>query len=524
MFEKNYRASSIIAAIALSGCAAVSQPVYKVPENNNCTKEGIEKKQCSKFDGVPYVLPRTKVKLTIPVVATTKTEGGIVSSAREIYANNNTCSWDKEDKTKSHCDNNNFKQGFGENVACVKHVYTYADELGIMINLIEPDGDAEVSHKLGDISITSEAEPDPDQLYFVEVKGKLFERRSLDITFAAGGILSEITSSKEDKTAEFAAKTFGSILGLVTKFGSYEPQGMPAGIDLNKVKNDCSKNDYKNLVVRALGALDYIKNFPITRNKELTGQANNAANTKENLEFRLKELDASHDAAMALFEGSEKEKTKNYEITMLPQPQSAGAKGDNEVELATFSKACGLNRLNSQPTEKVPFTNAPSYKDGCKDAPKLKAIISSPPQMKTLLSERVNNSLDSSANIRGIYYRVPEVTRISISENKKEGQKELLAKDVPLAQFGKVASLPAQTGSSNVTYKVTLDPVTGMLLKVNISSEAANTGMAKDFIDPVGDYLKARKDSNDELTKLQREEALLKTQKSIKDLKEALGQ
>lgn len=503
----------IVAMFALYGCSAVSQSVYKVPENNDCTEAGVNASKCKKFDGVPYVLPRTALKVTIPVVKKTLVEGSFVSEAREIFARVNKCAWDKKDGMSS-CDAQSFNNLLKTN-ACIKHVFDRADKLGVKIAVNDPD--AKPDYQLGDVLISSEAQPDPDQLYFVEVKGGMFERRSLDISFASGGILNDITSSAEDKTAEFAAKTFGSILGAAAKNVTFGKYSASDETEKNNIETNCNRNPYQNLVSRALGILDYITNFPDYRTNQLT--QNIPSFSKDTLELRLKELDATNDAARAVFEGSKKSETESYEVTLLPKTNGS------TIQIAAFNKACGLYRT-VQLSETIPSSNVPQLdKDlnGCKsnDMANVQAIFSSPPQMTgASLPARISDSLDAGGNTRGIYYRVPETTRVVL----KKDNNELIVKDIPIAQFGKTASLPAQTGSSNVTYKVTLDPVTGMLLKVNISSEAASTSVAKDVIDPVGDYLKASKSINDELTQLQRQEAILKTKKSIKELNAALGQ
>jgi Domain of unknown function (DUF4831) len=511
----------------LSGCAAVSQPVYKVPEGNDCTKAGVIEGNCQKFDGVPYVLPQTALKITIPITATTDEEGRFVTEARDIYAGEHKCDW-KEGK--GQCDEQTFKFEFNDSAKCIGHVYKYADELGVKIALNEPNGNTKIiypktSYKMGDVSVVSDAEPDPDQLYYVEVKGGMFEHRSLDISFAPSGIMNEITSNAENKSAEFSAKTFGSILGAAVKISSFGGVGIKQDKKFDGVSfDDCDGNaatgipmsKYRSLVYRALATLRYIDDFSLLRNEQFKGTANTAT-PKDNLELRLKELDASNSAALEMFEANKKSETKSYEVTILPNLNT------KQIQLATFSKACGLYRT-VEPSNVMHTSTVPqSDKDGClvSDTPNVQAVLSTPPQISgDSLPKRIVNSLNIGTNTRGIYYRIPETTRLTI---KKDG-KDLLVKDISIAQLGKVVSLPAETGSSNVTYKVTLDPITGMLLKVSITSEAVSADSAKNFIDPVGDYLKARKDSKDVLTQLQREESLLKVKKSIKELKDAIGQ
>jgi hypothetical protein len=505
----------------LFGCAAVSQPVYKA-----CTENDIKEEKCKKVDGVPYVLPRTALKVTFPVTEKTEKYGKFVSDAIDIFAKEKDCTWDKNEKSKSPCSEKSFKEEFNKDAACINHVFKQANKIGVEIaynDTVDPSKNyPKTSYKLGEVSVVSTAEPDPDQIYFVEVKGGLFETRNLDISFSPGGILNEISASAENKSVEVAAKTFGSILGAAAKVAAFAGVNIESDtkyitdyVDCNgDTKKSIPESKYKNLVFRVIDSLRFIEEFPSKRMEELRGANNTAHATKDNLELRLKELDASYAAALTVFELNNKTETKTYEIMLMPKIN------DSTVPLAIFSKSCGLYRTVPL-SEKMPSSNVPlSDNDLCKstDAANV-AEFTKPPHLTGMaLSARIIDTLNDNSKLRGIYYRVPETARLTI----KNGTKDLIVKDIAIAQFGKIASLPAETGSSNVTYKVTLDPVTGMLLKVTIASTAVSTDTAKNFIDPVGDYLKARKDSQDELTQLQKEESLLKVKKSIKELKEAL--
>nr|VFJ95516.1 MAG: hypothetical protein BECKLFY1418A_GA0070994_10513 [Candidatus Kentron sp. LFY] len=266
--------TSAAVMLALSGCATVSQPVYKVPENNDCTQAGVSKGMCKKFDGIPYVLPRTALKITIPVVTTTQKEGSFVSEAREIFAKKEKegkCKW-KEDNECSNEFWGKFEEG-GD--ACLKRVFDRASEVGVKIEKDRKYGQI-TTNRLGKISVASEAMPDPKQLYFVEAKGGMFENRGVDITFAPGGIFKEITASAEDKTVEFAAKTLGSVLGAVAKFGYH------TGRDDS---NGCTSDIYKNVANRALDKLAYIEEFQGMRADMLTEGVPGEEKTK--FELRL---------------------------------------------------------------------------------------------------------------------------------------------------------------------------------------------------------------------------------------------
>ena len=511
------------AYLALSACATVSQPVYK-----GCTAKEVKDGKCSRVDGVPYVLPRTALKITIPITEKNEVEGKFVSDAKEIFAKNNNCSWDGNNKDIDQCSTKkpSFNDMFKDQDKCISLVRMKADALGVKIALNDPNDSSRVypkkTYKLGEISVSAVAEPDPDQLYFVEVSGGRFETRNIDISFAPSGILNDITMGAEDKTVEFATKTFGSVLGAATKIGlGFAGVGCTTN-EKEESLPECVGSIYRDLVRRAKATLEFIDSFPAKRMDELKGTNNTAQGAKENLELRLKELDKIYTDALAVFEVNTKTETKSYEISLIP------TKNNSTIPMATFNETCGIYRTvqldGTMPSSNVPLLDNKQCKPT--DPANIQAIFAPPPHLtETTLAKHVIDSLNVTDSLRGIYYRIPETSRFRIINGENENKaKELLVKDLAIAQFGSTASLPAETGSVNVVYKVTLDPVTGMLLKVAITSTAAGTDTAKNIVDPVGDYLKARKDSKDELTQLQREESLLKVKKSIKDLKEALGQ
>lgn len=532
----------IPAALLVSGCAVVTQPVYRVPDNNCKDKDS----SCVKLDGIPYVLPRTIIKASIPVVATKESEGRWVSEVRKVFATDRSCSWDssitkpcngdkpkvkknKEKKNKSKdkeacaCTNEEFAGMFTKaNNICLFDIANRAEKLGIDLNLRTPL--AKTFYKMGDVALVSESEPDPSQVFFVEVKGGLFERRSVDVAFAAGGVLADITTSKEDKSLEFATKTGSSIIGAVIKAGA-----TIASTDGKTAPMTCGA--YGGVYQRGDGLIRVVDSYPTDRADIIKSKT--SALSKEYLELALKELKASYDEARSSFEVNKEQKTKTYEIAFLPDKFQPKNKEDEDkkfeaVKIAKFSDTCGIVAAS----EGRPNRYNPLMLYDFKDSNKCGTEVLVTAEVQTLsyfsvdrsVDDVVSKSLNTGNDIRGVHYRIPLASHVSIFSNKDKDKKELAAKDISIAQFGSVASLPATTGSSNVTYKVTLDPTTGMLLKVNISSEPMSTDVGKNLIDPLGDYIKAQKTKDDELTQLQRQKSILEAKKAIADLTKALSQ
>jgi len=480
--SKTSLAAHIAAMFVLSGCAAVSQPVYKVPEENNCTDSASH--LCKKFDGIPYVLPRTTLKISLPVIATTTHEGSFFSEAREVFAKENNCEWEENKNNDSTpCKSSEFDKLFespSSDHNCITNVIQETEKLGLKILKYKENGNPKKKYTLNDTTLSPEAEPDPTQLYYVEVKGGLFEKRDLNITYSDIGILNHIVLEKEDKRTEFLSKTFSSALdALSIALGGRTRTEIENKDPFDEANKVCESSPYKYLVNRAMHTLKYIEVFPGLRNDELKGDRDIGANLK----FRLEELDKQYAHARTIFEGTEEKTTKAYEITLRP------TKSIETIPLAKFSQSSGICR-DDEPSGVMPSTSIPKCQCN-KDSSLIKAVFSSPPHLinQKSLATRIHDSLDTVTSKRGIYYRVPETTRVSI----KNGDTDLLVQDVPISQYGEVASLPAETGSSNVKYDVTLDPVTGMLRSVVITSSAASTTTGQDFIDPIGKFVKARK-------------------------------
>lgn len=508
--------------ILILGCT-VSQQVYKAP-SKDCSDAQISRGEvgCQKVDGIPYYLPRTAIKIQLPVTKTTESEPALISEARKIFAKSDNCSWNKENTDGlGQCEENKFKDSFIDSDACYKNIEEEAKTLGIEIAPRLVPEFTKTTYKLGDAGLITEAEPDPDQLYFIELKGGMFEKRNLEVSYNPGGVLTQYNSSAEDKSAEFLIKTLSSVTSVVTALGSPNYTEPHLSKDLKCTSND---SKYFNLYDRAMQSLKLLRGFPNSR-MSLFKTDTFAGDSKEVFELKLKEFDSTRDAALLMFIASKKVETKTYSISLLP----TCASNDNgcspsvaKPELAKFSKTCGL--LSDVPQGSLIYqSDIPKSKpkQECKGEAPITFALTTPPHLKTLSSdptrfEKILNVTDK----RGMYYRIPSTARATLFVKDEP----VLVKDLAIAQLGSIASLPAETGSTNVSYKVTLDPVTGMLLKVGITSESASTSLGKDVIDPVANYLEAKKESKDEVTKLERQEAILKLKKSIKELKEAIGE
>jgi hypothetical protein len=532
-----------LSLLIVSGCSTVVQEVHKAPAADCDSINIMAENGCKKTDGIPYYLPRTAIKLQFPVTKNTETEPLLFSEARKVFAVKNGCKWNKnddqdEDKKPNLCDGAAFERIINalliskfketkESAGCTD-LKTEASKVGLQLTSELLLSQPKVTFKLGDIGVSTEAEPDPDQLYFIKLDGGIFEKRNMEVTYSPGGVISEYSASSEDKKGEFILKTATAVLGAVTqtkKMTHAIDKGKKVDNTVIETVKECTGEppiDYQGLVIQAATALNYLKSYSDLRVDELKGFSS-AESSKESLEFRLKELDASRDTALAMVKTQKKPEIKAYSLSLLPSCSGGICPAEIlKTSLAVFSNKCGLytNAKVGALMYQSDIPKTPKTLNECGKGSPITLTLNKPPHLSGANADPSRfEHLKNPDKKRGMHYRVPMTVRTTVSKNDEE----ILVKDMAIAQFGAVASLPAETGSSNVSYKVTLDPVTGMLLKVSLTSESANTSAGKDIIDPISNYLAAKKESKDEITKLEREEAILKLKKSIKELKQAVG-
>lgn len=527
-----------LTSLIFSGCSVV-QEVQKAPNANCDSKNIMAPNGCKKTEGIPYYLPRTAIKLQIPITKTTEIEPILFSEARKIFASKQLpkCVWEKtEDNQLALCNESLFKYQldreldayFKDEEDKCKSLRDEAEKLGIVLSIENALLKPTITYKLEEIGVSTEAEPDPEQLYFIKLNGGLFEKRNTEVTYSPGGVITQYSASAENKSLEFMLNTYGAVLKAGTEILKLNEETTTANHQNPKTNsnNFCKTSistNFQKLFSRAVTTLAAIKSYPDIRSGELLGR-NNTNISKEALELRLKELDATKDIAMAMFQKQKKSESKSYSISILPYCNKAGkdcAKDGVTTKLAKFSKACGLfaDIPETDYAFQVNLPKVPKVKPDCKNESQITITTSLPPHLRddSANPNRFLHLMDPDKK-RGMYYRIPLTVRMTISNDNEP----ILVKDMAIAQLGAVASLPAETGSTNVSYKVTLDPVTGMLLKVSLVSESANPNVGKDVIDPIANYLEAKEESKDEVTKLEREEAILKLKKSIKELKEAV--
>jgi hypothetical protein len=175
-----------------------------------------------------------------------------------------------------------------------------------------------------------------------------------------------------------------------------------------------------------------IYNIRESRNALVRGQADNMPKDGEQLKLMLNVLEEQENAMLKLFTGTTSKEEKVFTLTLIPNRE-----WDNEV-FFRFSRKLGVLAANDLAGEPVYLT--------------LKNLNPLP------LPED-----NKKKEVSGIAYNVPARAGMRI----EYGKEKMFEGEFPVTQFGTIEYLAPMLFNKNSTIKVTFNPVTGALIKVD---------------------------------------------------------
>jgi hypothetical protein len=131
-------------------------------------------------------------------------------------------------------------------------------------------------------------------------------------------------------------------------------------------------------------------------------------------------------------------------------------------------------------------------------------------------SSRIGDANFNTDGDHGFYYRVPAAGLVRLYEGLGDQKHERGRDNLLIAQLGIIASIPASFGGRKSNYTLELYEGSGALKNFLLGSDAA---IQKSNIDDIGTAAKTLSDSEDKVKKLQREKDILQLQKDINDLR-----
>ena len=169
-----------------------------------------------------------------------------------------------------------------------------------------------------------------------------------------------------------------------------------------------------------------------SRNALVRGQADNMPKDGEQLKLMLNSLDEQESAMLELFTGIKNKEEKVFTIKLTPNKE-----WDNEI-IVRFSRKLGVLAVNDLAGEPIYFT------------------------LKNLRSVTIPEE-SKKKDVSGIAYNVPGKASVLILK----GKTKLFEGELPVTQFGIVEYLAPELFNKNSTIKVTFNPETGALVKVD---------------------------------------------------------
>ena len=285
----------------------------------------------------------------------------------------------------------------------------YADRY---LRLSDVSGDPEQYWELNGIVASSVGVPDNENTYFVKMKDKtvapLIELTDDGIVKSINVPISEAPVQKKEQPAPTK-----KILD-------------PRDFLTEEILMANSTAKMAELTARE------IYNIRESRNALVRGQADNMPKDGEQLKLMLTALEEQENAMLELFTGIKNKEEKIFTITLTPNRE-----WNNEV-IVRFSRKLGVLAVNDLAGEPIYLT--------------LKNLNSVPPTEE-----------NKKKDVSGIAYNVPGRASVLIVN----GKDKVFEGELPVTQFGTIEYLAPALFNKNSTIKVTFNPATGALIKVD---------------------------------------------------------
>lgn len=496
----------------LFGCTgSVNNTVQKIDPNTMDTLP---------YPGIIYPLPMTRVTVEVPVTATIVAPGAFVKEVEEyemkraarikeacdVLKAQGKCSTASEEKDFEKKEQNTIEQ---LKFALKGNLYN----LGI--EYPTKNSKTKRKFKLGTPTLSSDSVPDSKQVYIVKVGGGPTKDTLTKMTFSQEGFLSGASSEVKDKTAELLIKAVEVGAGIVGKVVGLGQSFTSTGL--------LPTAEHRNPYSKALDITESIRD--LRQDKRSNLNPTNVINlSTETFKAILEEIDKQDASLTAHF-------WRKQKLTWKATRQYLPEFGTPTIELLeTVVDAKGkilyLQNGSSELLKAIPkqFLRAAGGPTG---TPRSLAVVQI---SKSSYTDQIPDLGPDELDNLGFRYRLPELAVYSV----RDGNRVLAQSEVPVAQFGKVVSLPSKPGSSQSKFNLKLYEQLGSPQEIGVETTAVSVntiegaGSAAGAIIDIEEQRRAikaaEKEAESEKAKLEREVELLRLQKDKRDLEEALAQ
>lgn len=306
------------------------------------------------------------------------------------------------------------------------------------------------SYSISDISISTYAEPDPEKVFFVNIPKRYRQSDKLHFLMEENGIMAGFNINEDS--------THRATNGALVRSNHEEYDAANASFKYFATQNILEKTDtiYEKIILdtmtiekqilqrslveksmeqRASDVADYLSLIAENKMNLISGYQE-VAYSIESLTFMLNELEKMEQDYLSLFIGKTVTSTLTYHFEYVPNQSTKSS----SIFLFCFDKKEGLNESQDSNNE---------------DSGVYLELM---PSMTTTRLTPIVNSHSVSKGAKGIYYNIPEKTKVLLSTQQGD---ILYEANISISQFGITTFLPINLR------KVVLFPRTGAIEKVN---------------------------------------------------------
>nr|WP_269744463.1 DUF4831 family protein [Stigmatella aurantiaca] len=381
--------------------------------------------------------------------------------------------------------------------------------------------------ELGDPVIELRAEPDPQQLFAIELSKGFLSKTKHNFEFSERGLLTVNSLESENLAAAWGTKAFESVTKLVPSilgFGSSNPNAKGI-ITINKELCEAKATQIINLrqELRRL----------------MNGSQQTNGTPRDALEFMVKELRTLESSEMEAFIGKQKviESTVQCEYVPEPQlPENAPSKRPSVTPETVKLLGRGKAGLQGQPESKARCLLSQELAapdEASEELITLKITPENDPFLTALNAVQPDEPKNAEGGLR---YRIPGAAMLTVHAEGKSPTtgtavnklKAVTRRLIP--QFGIVVTLPGDKGLGDVSKKLSTAFYgdLGMLKTLSMESASADPallGAAADLGKTLLDEETKRRTTKEgkELADLEEKKKRLELEKAIRDFEAALA-
>lgn len=315
----------------------------------------------------------------------------------------------------------------------------YAEYAEQLMGISNPIMQNTKEYELVDIKMETLVEPDPEQIFFIEIDDKSSkEEKNFSVNLTSNGIIRSINGISSAKEAQLIKEEYK----VITQEDLFSMSVNPSlyhkvdtiirivTVDTNTVKKRFFNTYFeeKSTEIKAREAADMVSRIREGRFNLLTGyqETNYSPETMKYMDEKLQLMVQEY---ISLFKGLKTEMLNTYTFYLIPDPNKL-----NQV-VCKFSKESGISDATDNKGREVILNIRRSG-------------------TLTQMPNWASSVVDARSTL--IPYRIPEMVRLSVNYLGKIYDEQLIA----LPQFGIVSRVPFMKS------KIEFDPQTGCVVKI----------------------------------------------------------